>query len=322
MSTRIVVNTSDDTLVTRPTLLDLEMGIVLKAPKGPVNKPTRLTSESDLKSTFGYGNSDYQVLTVASSLLSKYRALTICRVACTDTVPASANILSSADEVLFTLNGLNYGSDDNGLQIKIDHANDKYTVTSQKSINSVITTIEVLSITAKTVSQLCKEINTRSKVLGAVFVKEGIPVVDQVFSLAGGVNGVEVSSDAVKAALDAFGSSSVSKIDVICAPGLNDKEVVEEGVKVASSRLETSYLADFAPDATAAEVLSIVSTYPHDKRVAYYHPGVVMAIGSDEVIVPASAAALFTWGYAATIAPWTSPAGFTSGFELPSVTRS
>jgi hypothetical protein len=91
---RIIINTQEDTLVSSSTALPLEIGIVVKAPRGPVGKPIKVTTESQLLSKFGTPTNAYPVLDAVRSFLKMYGGITISRLQFSDAVPAEVKLVN------------------------------------------------------------------------------------------------------------------------------------------------------------------------------------------------------------------------------------
>jgi hypothetical protein len=328
-NSRIIVNTQEQALVSTATPLALEVGIVLESPKGPVGVPVKITSETDLLTTFGSPTSLYPVYNAVQSFIKMYSAITISRIKYSDAVPSTATIVST-DETpvnLITLTGKSYSDYENGFKAILEVVSSAYfTFKVLDENDSILESFVVPS----DVNGLVSEINYLSSLVNASKIDDGT-ISSGTYAFASGDTGSLFSYSEVVDAINAFDTSLISKLSILAAPGLMT-DIVTEGelttnpaldaaLAIATSRYETLVLADFTPDADVADVLTDAAFCPSSTNIAYYHPGVKMRLTSGELVIPASMAALFVHAAAANISPWTSPAGFTTAMSVPYVSN-
>lgn len=323
---RLTITINQETQINRTRQTDLEIGLVLESPKGPVLTPTQISSESELSLIFGESSARYPVLSLARSYLKQYTNIRITRIKYKEASPSVATINDSESEGLIKVIGTSYSDYENGhtLVIANDDENEgrlKVTITGTDKV--VRTNIIDLP---KTPRDFISEFNTKSvnykmEPIGEHYDSKEIKLEELTFS--GGVQGSTFDAQDVKDAIQTFASINIPKLNVILAPGLNtEASIVELGVEVAKNRGETMYLADFKEGIDYDGMLSVAATYPRSDFLAIYYPSVVMILpvganSTSRLTVPASAAALFPWAKSTETNEWSCPAGYNEDYRLP-----
>ena len=334
-NSRIIINTIEDTLVSSSTALPLEIGVVLKSPRGEVGKPIKVTTEAELIEKFGTPTTAFPVLDAVRMFLRLYGGITISRVKnSVDEVLSSVNLDNddpSAPIEIVKLSGVSRSDYENGFQLDLTASGSDLVFALSDADDVVLETFTVPAEYSEFISQVNQ--------LSSYVVASALPgatgnvgVQSVVFS--GGDAGFQFVKQDVLDAIDVFDSATIGRMDVIAAPGLVDntivndfEEVVAALVDVANSRFETIALADFVENKSVTDVIALVNALPEtptnykfSSKIAYYHPGVKMRLTSAiPVVVPASMAALFVHAEASMVSKWASPAGFTSSMAIPNV---
>lgn len=323
---RVTISINEETSINRAVESNLQVGVVLESPRGAVLTPTRVRSEAELTLLFGESSVKYPVLALVRAYLKQYSGVLISRIKYKDAKASTVTVNDKQGAGALKITGKSFSDYENGQTVKITKADNKYSVVITGTDNVVTSSVTELSTD---LAELVDEFNSRSlyytmELLATDTAKE--LKVDETPKFAGGVQGKTFDKDDVIKALQAFDSVNIPRVDIICAPGLNtDVSVVNAGVKVATDRKESIYLADVPEKQDYSAMLQTVATYPRTSELAVYYPSVLMSVPTgankmSKMMVPASAACLFAWAMGSKSTQYGSPAGWTPDYKLPNTT--
>jgi hypothetical protein len=222
-NSRIIINTVEDTLVSTSSTLPLEIGIVLKSPKGQIGVPIKVTTEAELIEQFGTPTTSYPVLDAVKSFLKVYGGITISRLKFSvDGIASSAELDNEGASASVDITGKSFSDFENGFSIIITEATaNDLTVALYDASDALLESIQVAAAVADFVS----DVNSKSTYLQAALKNGATGNVDaQTVDMANGVVGSQYVLQDVLDAIAIFDSPMLGRVDIITAPGLAEFE--------------------------------------------------------------------------------------------------
>jgi len=218
-NSRIIINTVEDTLVSSSSTLPLEIGIVLKSPKGQIGSPIKVTTEAELLEKFGTPTSSYPVLDAVKSFLKVYGGITISRLKFSvDGAASAAELDNTGAAASVDLFGKSFSDFENGFSLIITEATaNDLTLALYDASDALLESIQVAAAVADFVS----DVNAKSSFFSATLKNGATGNIDvQTVDFAAGVVGSQFVLQDVLDALSVFDSPMLGRLDVIAAPGL------------------------------------------------------------------------------------------------------
>ena len=232
-NSRIIINTVEDTLVSSTSALPLEIGVVLKAPKGPVGTPIKVTTEAELIDKFGTPTTTYPVLDAVRSFLKLYGGITVSRLKFSVDGASSFVNAVSTDIVpvsLVKLEGKSFSNFEDDFELSLLSV-------SGSSLNFILRDKNAAVLESFTVPAYAPDFIAQVNYQSEYVVASLVPAHGSTTMLVGTTKPAETDTPLVfdngaigsnyvlqdvLNAIQAFESITIGRMDIVAAPGLAD----------------------------------------------------------------------------------------------------